>query len=58
MTIDSWYRVATDTGGTFTDFVVFDEVANDYQIMKVPSRPDDPSRAAAEKLLKKAASGG
>ena len=39
------YRVATDTGGTFTDFVVFDEAANTYQIMKVPSTPDDPSRA-------------
>ena len=22
---DTFYRVATDTGGTFTDFVVFDE---------------------------------
>jgi len=50
MTSDSWYRVATDTGGTFTDFVVFDERANDYQIMKVPSRPDDPSRALVEGL--------
>src|SRR5262245_58082193 len=50
MASDSWYRVATDTGGTFTDFVVFDEQANDYQIMKVPSRPDDPSRAVVEGL--------
>jgi N-methylhydantoinase A len=50
MTSDSWYRVATDTGGTFTDFVVLDERANDYQIIKVPSRPDDPSRAVVEGL--------
>jgi N-methylhydantoinase A len=50
MTYDSWYRVATDTGGTFTDFVVLDERANDYQIIKVPSRPDDPSRAVVEGL--------
>src|SRR4051812_39698012 len=42
---DTFYRVATDTGGTFTDFVVFDESTNDYSIMKVPSTPDDPSRA-------------
>ena len=39
---DTFYRVATDTGGTFTDFVVFDEHTNDYSIMKVPSTPDDP----------------
>jgi N-methylhydantoinase A len=44
------YRVATDTGGTFTDFVVFDELANDYTIVKVPSTPDDPSRAVVDGL--------
>ena len=47
---DTFYRVATDTGGTFTDFVVFDEHNNDYSIMKVPSTPDDPSRAVVTGL--------
>lgn len=47
---DTYYRVATDTGGTFTDFVVFDESAHTYQIMKVPSTPDDPSRAVVAGL--------
>jgi N-methylhydantoinase A len=49
-TAETFYRVATDTGGTFTDFVVFDEHANDYTIMKVPSTPDDPSRAVVHGL--------
>jgi N-methylhydantoinase A len=49
-TAETFYRVATDTGGTFTDFVVFDEQANDYRIMKVPSTPGDPSRAVADGL--------
>ena len=49
-TAETFYRVATDTGGTFTDFVVFDEHANDYTIMKVPSTPDDPSRAVVDGL--------
>ncbi len=38
-------RVATDTGGTFTDVV-----ADDGTIAKVPSTPDDPSRAVAAGL--------
>ncbi|MEW2548140.1 hydantoinase/oxoprolinase family protein [Streptomyces sp. NPDC047002] len=41
----STYRVATDTGGTFTDFVVFDESAGTYRIMKVPSSPHQPDQA-------------
>jgi N-methylhydantoinase A len=49
-TAETSYRVATDTGGTFTDFVVFDEAANDYTIMKVPSTPEDPSRAVVDGL--------
>jgi N-methylhydantoinase A len=49
-TAETFYRVATDAGGTFTDFVVFDEQANDYRIMKVPSTPGDPSRAVADGL--------
>lgn len=39
------YRVATDTGGTFTDFVIYDEKAGAYRIMKVPSTPARPEQA-------------
>ncbi|HLI28271.1 MAG TPA: hydantoinase/oxoprolinase family protein [Chloroflexota bacterium] len=39
------YRLTVDTGGTFNDFVLFDEEAGTYRVLKVPSTPDDPSRA-------------
>jgi N-methylhydantoinase A len=39
------YRVATDTGGTFTDFVIFNEATGTYRIMKVPSTPQNPAQA-------------
>ena len=39
------YRVATDTGGTFTDFVIFNEATGAYRIMKVPSTPQNPAQA-------------
>lgn len=39
------YRVTVDTGGTFSDFVYFDEAAQQIAIAKLPSTPDDPSRA-------------
>jgi N-methylhydantoinase A len=41
----SRYRVTVDTGGTFSDFVYFNEDTSDVSISKVPSTPDDPSRA-------------
>jgi N-methylhydantoinase A len=41
----SGYRVTVDTGGTFSDFVYLDELSGKVSIMKVPSTPDDPSRA-------------
>ena len=31
------YRVAVDTGGTFTDFVFLDDDSGNIEIMKVPS---------------------
>ena len=37
------FRVAVDTGGTFTDFVLLDEVTREVSIAKVLSSPDDPS---------------
>ena len=39
------YRVTVDTGGTFSDFVYLDENTGEVTISKVPSTPDDPSRA-------------
>jgi N-methylhydantoinase A len=39
------YRVTVDTGGTFSDFVYLNEETGDLSIAKLPSTPDDPSRA-------------
>src|SRR4029078_108868 len=39
------YRVTVDTGGTFSDFVYLKEETGEVTISKVPSTPDDPSRA-------------
>jgi len=39
------YRVTVDTGGTFSDFVYLNEQTGEVTISKVPSTPDDPSRA-------------
>ncbi len=39
------YRVAVDTGGTFSDFVYLNGDTGAVTITKVPSTPDDPSRA-------------
>src|SRR5215813_11515744 len=39
------YRVTVDTGGTFSDFVYLNEETGELSIAKLPSTPDDPSRA-------------
>jgi N-methylhydantoinase A len=39
------WRVGVDSGGTFTDICVVDESSGDVWVWKVPSTPDDPSRA-------------
>ncbi len=43
-------RVGIDIGGTFTDFVVFDEARGRLTTFKVFSTPDDPARAVLEGL--------
>lgn len=43
------YSIGIDTGGTFTDVIVIDG-AGRMAIHKVPSTPDDPSRAIVEAL--------
>ncbi len=42
--------VGVDTGGTFTDFVVFKD--GRWQTFKIPSTPSDPSQAVLEGLKK------
>ena len=39
------YRVAVDTGGTFSDFVFFNEETSEIDIAKVPSTPKEPFQA-------------
>ncbi|HVB89388.1 MAG TPA: hydantoinase/oxoprolinase family protein [Beijerinckiaceae bacterium] len=39
------HRVTVDTGGTFSDFVFFDEDTGRISVAKIASTPEDPSRA-------------
>lgn len=39
------YRLGVDVGGTFTDLLLFDDTTGKSFKTKVPSTPDDPSRA-------------
>jgi N-methylhydantoinase A len=39
------YRLTVDTGGTFSDFVYVNDETREVSIAKIPSTPDDPSRA-------------
>ncbi|HEX3792559.1 MAG TPA: hydantoinase/oxoprolinase family protein [Pseudonocardiaceae bacterium] len=51
------FRVAVDTGGTFTDFVLLDEDSGDVSIAKILSSPADPSVsvvAGVERFLSEA----
>lgn len=41
-------RVGVDVGGTFTDALLVDEVSGRFRLLKVPSVPDDPSRAVMD----------
>ena len=38
------YALAIDVGGTFTDIVLLNLDTGDFQLLKTPSTPDDPSR--------------
>ena len=46
------FLVGVDTGGTFTDFVLFDLVTQDLVVYKYPSTPNDPSSALFTGLKK------
>jgi N-methylhydantoinase A len=39
------HRLTVDTGGTFSDFVYVNEETREVTVAKVPSTPDDPSKA-------------
>lgn len=56
MTESGRVRVGVDTGGTFTDFVY--HAGGRARIFKVPSTPDDPSRAIVEGLRRAAREAG
>jgi N-methylhydantoinase A len=38
-------RIGIDIGGTFTDFVIFDQDRGAFQTFKVLSTPHDPAQA-------------
>ena len=44
------YRVAIDTGGTFTDAFFFDETTGRTFVTKVPSTPSEPDRAVMDSI--------
>ncbi|HEX3506096.1 MAG TPA: hydantoinase/oxoprolinase family protein [Xanthobacteraceae bacterium] len=39
------HRLTVDTGGTFSDFVFVNEATREITVAKLPSTPDDPSKA-------------
>lgn len=39
------YRLAVDTGGTFSDFVLHNEDTGELHVTKIPSTPDNPGHA-------------
>lgn len=45
-------RIAVDTGGTFTDFCVLDEITGGFSVAKVPSTPDNPALAVIDGVTK------
>lgn len=45
-------RIAVDTGGTFTDLCVLDEITGDFTVAKVPSTPDNPALAVIDGIKK------
>src|SRR5246127_1452150 len=39
------HRLTVDTGGTFSDFVFVNDATREITVAKLPSTPDDPSKA-------------
>ena len=42
------FRIAVDTGGTFTDICIINEAGGEISVAKVPSTPDNPALAVIE----------
>lgn len=42
------WRIGVDSGGTFTDICLFDEMTGKIAVWKISSTPDDPSRGIAQ----------
>jgi N-methylhydantoinase A len=47
---ETMMRIGIDTGGTFTDFVFFDDETGVIEPLKLPSTPENPARAILEGL--------
>lgn len=45
------FRLGVDTGGTFTDIGLINEETGAIEVMKVPSTPDNPSRAVVNGVI-------
>ncbi|MFQ5923317.1 MAG: hydantoinase/oxoprolinase N-terminal domain-containing protein, partial [Anaerolineales bacterium] len=43
-------RIGIDIGGTFTDFVIYEESSGEIETFKVPSTPNEPERAVLDGL--------
>ena len=41
-------RIGVDIGGTFTDFIIYDEAGNKVIIDKIPTTPESPEKAVVE----------
>ncbi len=50
MANDVW--IATDVGGTFTDFIVYDETTGDVHAFKIPTTLEDQSKALSEGMTR------
>jgi len=44
-------RIAIDTGGTFTDVVIYDEETGVTRLRKIPSTPDNPGEAILQGIV-------
>ena len=45
-------KLAVDIGGTFTDLIFIDEDSKELNVVKVPSKPNNPEKAVEDGLEK------
>ena len=46
-------RIGVDIGGTFTDFILYNEKDNSITIDKIPTTPEEPQKAVIEVVKRK-----